>query len=67
MFSSAILETASPKTAPCRFATPNLTQSPAQPRNGQWLVLPQSNYFSKCQTNGLFYLKAVIFRNAKTV
>ena len=27
---------ASPKTAPWRFATPNLTQSPAQPRNGQW-------------------------------
>ena len=26
---------ASPKTAPWRFATPNLTQSPAQPRNGQ--------------------------------
>ena len=27
---------ASPKTAPWRFATPNLTQSPAQPRNGQY-------------------------------
>ena len=36
VFSSAILETASPKTAPWRFATPNLTQSPAQPRNGQY-------------------------------
>ena len=27
---------ASTKTAPWRFATPNLTQSPAQPRNGQY-------------------------------